>query len=62
MMDTETGELVERRLEHENAEAQAFYAGLPKPVLVPRPSLLEGGDFLGVILVWVQGFKPRTRP
>jgi transposase len=34
MMDTETGELVERRLEHENGEAQAFYAGLPKPVLV----------------------------
>ena len=34
MMDTETGELVERRLEHENGEAQAFYAGLPKPVRV----------------------------
>ena len=26
MMDTETGELVERRLEHENGEARAFYA------------------------------------
>src|SRR5712664_687356 len=34
MMDTETGELVERRLEHENGEARAFYASLPKPVLV----------------------------
>ena len=34
MMDTETGELVERRLEHENGEARAFYARLPKPVLV----------------------------
>jgi transposase len=34
MMDTETGELVERRLEHENREAQAFYASLPKPVRV----------------------------
>ncbi len=34
MMHTETGELVERRLEHENGEARAFYASLPKPVLV----------------------------
>jgi len=34
MMDTETGELVERRLEHENGEARAFYARLPKPVRV----------------------------
>src|SRR5260370_16376117 len=34
MMDTETGELVEGRLEHENGEARAFYARLPKPVLV----------------------------
>jgi transposase len=34
MMDTETGELVERRLEHANGEARAFYASLPKPVLV----------------------------
>lgn len=34
MMDDETGELMERRLEHENGEARAFYASLPKPVLV----------------------------
>ena len=34
MMDTETGELVERRLEHENAEARVFYASLPKPARV----------------------------
>ena len=32
MMDTATGELVERRLEHENGEARAFYARLPEPV------------------------------
>jgi transposase len=31
MMDTETGELVERRLEHEDGEAREFYASLPKP-------------------------------
>jgi hypothetical protein len=30
MMNTKTGELVERRLEHENGEARAFYASLPK--------------------------------
>ena len=34
MMDTATGELVERRLEHENGEARAFYARLPKPARV----------------------------
>lgn len=34
MMDMETGEMVERRLEHENGEARIFYARLPKPVLV----------------------------
>ena len=28
MLDTETGELVERHLEHENGEARAFYAAL----------------------------------
>jgi transposase len=34
MVDTETGELVERRLEHENGEAKSFYAGLSGPVRV----------------------------
>jgi transposase len=34
MLNTETGELVERRLEHENGEARMFYAQLPKPVRV----------------------------
>ena len=34
MLNTETGELVERRLEHENGEARAFYARLPKPACV----------------------------
>ena len=33
MMDTATGELVERRLEHENGEAREFYASLPKGTL-----------------------------
>jgi transposase len=34
MMDTETGELMERRLEHENGEARTFYVSLPKTVRV----------------------------
>ena len=31
MVDTETGELIERRLEHGNGEAKTFYAELQKP-------------------------------
>jgi transposase len=34
MLDTETGEVVEKRLEHENGEAQRFYEGLKEPALV----------------------------
>jgi transposase len=34
MLDTETGEIVERRLEHESGEAQRFYAALPAPARV----------------------------
>ena len=34
MVNTETGEVVERRLEHGNGEAEKFCAGLQKPVRV----------------------------
>jgi len=34
MLDTETGEIVERRVEHETGEAQAFYAALAAPARV----------------------------
>lgn len=34
MLDEETGEVVERRLEHGSGEARRFYAELPKPVRV----------------------------
>ena len=34
MLDEETGELIERRLQHESGEARAFYAGLTGPVRV----------------------------
>src|SRR6516225_1101866 len=33
-VNTEDGEVVTRRLEHENGEAKAFYAGLAKPSLI----------------------------
>ena len=34
MLDPQTGEVMERRLEHENGEARKFYAGLPTPARV----------------------------
>jgi transposase len=34
MLDPGTGEVVDRRLEHESGEAKAFYAGLPRPSLI----------------------------
>ena len=34
MLDAETGEVVEKRLEHENGEAKRFYEGLKEPALV----------------------------
>jgi len=38
MLDTETGAVVERRLEHENGEAKRFYEGLQEPALVGMES------------------------
>jgi transposase len=38
MLDTETGEVVERRLEHENGEAKRFYEGLKEAALVGMES------------------------
>jgi len=32
-LDTETGELIEKRLEHENGEAKRFYEELKEPAL-----------------------------
>ena len=34
MVDTESGELIERRLDHKSDDAQKFYAGLQRPVRV----------------------------
>jgi transposase len=38
LLDTETGELVERRLEHESGEAKRFYEGLKEAALVGMES------------------------
>ena len=34
LLDTETGEVMEKKLEHEGGEAKRFYAGLQEPALV----------------------------
>jgi hypothetical protein len=34
MLDATTGELIERRLEHENGDAEKFYRTLPGPARV----------------------------
>ena len=44
MLDTLTGELTERRLDHESGEAHAFYRGLPGPV---RVGIEATGRFIG---------------
>lgn len=58
LLDTATGKVVTRRLEHENGEASAFYAGLPERARVGieatgctlwfEPLRAEGGHELGV--------------
>ena len=34
MLDAETGEVIKKKLEHENGEARRFYAELKEPALV----------------------------
>jgi hypothetical protein len=34
MLERKAGEVVTRRLEHENGEARSFYTDLPKPSLI----------------------------
>jgi hypothetical protein len=34
MLDTDTGELVEKTLEHDGDELRKFYSALPGPILV----------------------------
>ncbi len=39
MLDGETGEVIRKKLEHENGEARRFYAGLKAPALVGIESM-----------------------
>jgi hypothetical protein len=44
MLDTETGEIVERRLEHENGEARAVYTVCrPEPGSGSKPPFRRSG-------------------
>jgi hypothetical protein len=48
MLDDQTGELVEKELQHEGEEVRRFYSALPKPVLVvwkPRAPCIGSCDF-----------------
>jgi len=45
MVDTTTGEMIERRLEHENGEAQKFYATLPGPARVGMEATINAQWF-----------------
>ncbi len=56
MVDTDTGELVERRLEHESGEARAFYAGLKGAVRVG----IEATGHTAVVRGHAGGVGPRT--
>jgi transposase len=45
MVDTTTGEMSERRLEHENGEARKFYATLPSPARVGMEATINAQWF-----------------
>ena len=49
MLDTETGEVVERRLEHENGEARRSYESLKEPALVGMESTGYALWFAGLL-------------
>ena len=58
MMDSQTGEIIERRLDHEAGEARKFYAALPAPARIGMEApgrtqwfermLAEEGNFAGL--------------
>ena len=45
MLEVTTGELVERRLEHENGDAERFYATLPGPARVGMEATINAQWF-----------------
>ena len=67
MLDQETGELIERRLEHESGEARAFYGGWPSLPManhtVGAPSFAAFLRRVGgrLIAPWPSPFTPRVQ-
>jgi transposase len=49
MLDSTTGEVLERRLEHENGEAQTFYATLPSPARIGMEATCDAPWFERVL-------------
>jgi len=63
MMDQSTGELVERRLEHENGEASAFYRSLPGSAhAIRRRPMLFSGPLGHLNLIFHELPQPSTLP
>ena len=52
MLDTESGEVIEKTLQHEGEEVREFYAALSKPVLVGL-----GAPRLGSLCSWAMPAK-----
>ena len=52
MLDTETGELVEKTLEHQGDEVRKFYSALSGPVLVGIDSCSRGYRDNSAALRW----------
>jgi transposase len=50
MLDPTTGEILERRLEHENGEAEKFYATLPEPARVGIEATIHAPWFERMLL------------
>ena len=57
LLDTTTGEIVTRRLEHEKGEAQKFYAGLPERARVG----IEARGYHAVVRAAAGGSAGRAR-
>ena len=49
MLDPTTGEVIKRRLEHENGEAKKFYATLPSPARVGMEATCDAPWFERVL-------------
>ncbi len=50
MVETETGQVIEKRLDHESDEARSFYEGLSEPALV-------GIEATGATRGWRRSFR-----